>query len=324
MMPSPTALLGFGLALAACSQDGGSSRQFAQGPTPASDAPPVFVVGAPTDPTDPFEATNRRILDLNFQMDDALFKPVAKGYRAVLGPWPRARIRNVLRNINEPAVVANRLLQGRPIEAGTSLMRFVINSTMGLGGMFDLAPVGGPPAQVADLGQTLAVWGLPDGPYLMLPFVGPSTPRELAGLVGNGFLNPVTYTVPIGANLGRGAGEGLDERERNIETIEEVRSGSLDVYARLRSLWRQNRDAELGRATVLNPEILEDPGAGSPAAAPRAERAPRPLKPVASRRQAQRKLAILRQPRRPVAQRKPDGTPRGRVVLAQKAPRPAL
>ena len=309
MKPSPTLLrlaLAPALLLGACAQEGAKPHQVAQNGT----LPPVVVTGAapgaPTDPTDPFEATNRRILDFNFQLDDAVFKPVARGYRAVLGPWPRQRIRNVLDNINEPAVAANRLLQGRPIEAGTSLMRFVINSTLGVGGLFDLAPIGGPPKQVADLGQTLAVWGVGDGPYLMLPIAGPSNPRELTGMIGNGFLNPLGYPSPFLTNLGRGVVEGLDERARNIETIEELREGSIDPYARLRSLWRQHRDAELGRTTVTEPDVLEDPGADAPAAGvPLAAAAPiaaagppRAARPVAARHH--RELAIRRKPGRPM------------------------
>jgi len=306
MKPSPAVLLCLALApalvLGACARDGAKPRQVAQNGT----LPPVLVTGKPIDPTDPFEATNRRILDLNFQLDDAVFKPVAKAYRAVLGPWPRQRIRNVLDNINEPAVAANRLLQGKPIEAGTSLMRFVINSTLGIGGLFDLEPIGGPPRQVADLGQTLAVWGVGDGPYLMLPIAGPSNPRELGGMIGNGFLNPLGYPSPFLTNLGRGVVEGLDERARNIETIEELRGGSIDTYARLRSLWQQHRDAELGRTTVTEPDVLDDPGADAPtagvplaAAGPVAAPAPpRAARPVALRHH--RKLAVRRKPGRPM------------------------
>lgn len=307
MQPSPTALLCLALALGACSQEGAKPRQVAQNGT----LPPVLVTGAPTDPSDPFEATNRRILDLNFKLDDAVFKPVAEGYRAVLGPWPRQRIRNVLDNINEPTVAANRLLQGKPVEAGTSLMRFVINSTLGLGGMFDLASIGGPPKQVADLGQTLALWGVGDGPYMMVPVVGPSNPREFAGMIGNGFLNPLGYPSPLLTNLGRGVAEGVDERERNIETIDELRNGSIDTYARLRSLWQQHRDAELGRTRVSDPDVLDDPGADAPASGvPLAMAVPasattkatvgpaRVVRPVAQRHQ--RKLAVRKKPGRQV------------------------
>ena len=91
-------------------------------------------------------------------------------------------------------------------------------------------------------------------------FAGPSNPREFAGMIGNGFLNPVNYPSPFLTSLGRGAALGLDARERNIETLEDLRTNSLDTYARLRSLWRQHRDAELGRATETEPDVLEDPG----------------------------------------------------------------
>ncbi|MBV1796304.1 VacJ family lipoprotein [Siccirubricoccus sp. G192] len=235
---------------------------------------------APTSRTDPLENTNRRIFDLNLTLDDAVIRPMAVLYRESLGSWTRTRIRNVLDNMAEPAVAANNLLQARPLAAGQSVMRFAINSTLGLGGMFDLAEIGGPPRQVQDFGITLHHWGLPDGPYLMVPVLGPSTPRELAGSIGNGFLNPVGWLLPIGVNLGAVAAWGLTERERNIETVDEIRNSSLDFYARLRSLWRQHRDAELGEVPAEEPEILEDPGQAAPAltdpAPPRAESRPTP------------------------------------------------
>jgi phospholipid-binding lipoprotein MlaA len=211
------------------------------------------------DPGDPLEATNREILDLNLRLDGAVIRPVAVFYRDSLGEWTRTRIRNVLQNMNEPMVAANALLQGRPLDAGQSTLRFVINSIGGLGGMFDLEQFGGPPRVIRDLGQTLYVWGVPDGPFLMLPVAGPSNPRDLVGLVGNGFLNPINWVVPFSANIGRGVVEGVDTRERNIETLDELQATSLDLYARLRSLWRQHRSAELGRTTTAAPEVLDDP-----------------------------------------------------------------
>lgn len=226
-------------------------------------APPATATVASTAPGDPFEPANRDILDFNFKVDDAIYRPVTDLYRRAVGPWTRTRVRNVLLNLKEPAVAANALLQARPVDAGTSFMRFAVNSTLGLGGMFDLEPIGGPPRQAIDLDQTLYSWGLPDGPYLMVPFVGPSTPRALAGTVGDGLMNPVTWALPFGANVGRALTYGLDERERNGEALNEIRTNSLDPYARLRSLWRQNRDAQLGRAAGQTPEVLDDPGAAS-------------------------------------------------------------
>lgn len=215
------------------------------------------------EPGDPLEPTNRRILDLNLRLDDAVIKPVALGYRKGLGPWPRKRIRNVIDNMREPRYLANHLLQGRPLAAGETLMRFLINSTAGLGGMFDMAQFGGPPRQPADFGQTLYTWGVADGPYLMWPIAGPSNPRDSVGFVADGFLNPLDWLVPFYSLVLRGVVDGVDTREQNIETLEELRSGSLDFYARLRSVWRQRRDAELGRRTAEGQglEVLEDPEA---------------------------------------------------------------
>jgi phospholipid-binding lipoprotein MlaA len=222
---------------------------------------PQAAATAPTALGDPFEATNRDILAFNFKVDDAIYRPAADFYRRAVGPWVRTRVRNVLTNLNEPRVAANALLQARPVAASTSVMRFAVNSTLGLGGLFDLEGVGGPPRQDIGFGQTLYTWGLPDGPYLMLPFAGPSTPRDLAGDVGDGLLNPLTWVFPFGANAGRVVALGLDERERNGEALDDIRNNSLDPYARLRSLWRQNRDAQLGRAAVEAPEVLDDPEA---------------------------------------------------------------
>lgn len=249
------------LLLAACAQQGDGRQVVASSGRTATDVtgttPPVTV----TAPTDPYEATNRRVLAFNFAVDDAAIRPAAVFYRNSVGNWTRTRIRNVLNNLNEPAIAANSLLQGRPLESAQTVLRFVFNSTAGLGGMFDLAQFGGPPRLERDFGQTLYTWGLPDGPYLMVPVLGPSNPRELTGSVVNGFMNPISYFIPLGANLGRGAMEGLDTRERNIETLDEIRNGSLDAYARLRSLWQQHRDAELGRVSSDSIEVLDDPGA---------------------------------------------------------------
>lgn len=251
-------------------------RQLAAGgtaPDVRSDVPPGFTIAAPQrdpddarpgiSPGDPLEATNRDILDFNLRLDNAVLKPVALFYRNNVGGWTRTRVRNVLDNMQEPRFLANNLLQGRPLAAGTNLMRFAINSTLGLGGMFDLAQFGGPPRDPRDFGQTLALWGVPDGPYLMWPIAGPSNPRDSVGFVVNGLLNPVDWVLPFYGLALRGAAEGLDAREQNIENLEELQAGSLDFYARLRSVWRQRRDAELGRVSGEAVDVLDDPGAGT-------------------------------------------------------------
>jgi len=216
---------------------------------------------APTDPRDPFEATNRDILELNLKVDRAVLRPVAVFYRDNVGNWTRTRIRNVLENIQEPRIAINHLLQGKPVAAGTSTMRFLINSIGGVGGMFDLAEIGGPAKTDADFGQTLFVWGVKDGPFLMVPITGPSNPRDLAGTIVDGFLNPIGYLTPTGTLIGASVGRGIDQRAENIETIDELQASSIDFYARLRSLSQQLRDRQLGRTSSDggNLDVLDDP-----------------------------------------------------------------
>jgi len=214
-------------------------------------------------PGDPFEATNREVLDVNLAVDDAVIRPVAEGYRAVVPSFARDRIRGVLDNIQEPRIFVNNVLQGRLLDAGHTTMRFFLNSTVGLGGMFDIATDAGIARRTGDFGQTLHAWGLRDGPYLMLPVAGPSNVRDTFGLVADGFMNPLTYLIPFEGNVARGVVGGVDLREQNIEGLDVLRSGSLDFYARLRSVWQQRRDAELGRTSDVGDriDVLEDPGA---------------------------------------------------------------
>jgi phospholipid-binding lipoprotein MlaA len=231
------------------------------------------------DPTDPFEATNRRLFVLNTAIDDCCLRPIAVGYRHALHPWVRTRIRNVVNNAQELRHSANAALQGEPLVAGENLMRFVINTTLGLGGMFDLESVGGPPSQPRDFGQTLYRWGVEDGPFLMLPVVGPSNPRDLLGRVADGFMNPVSWLMPFTGNLARGVVEGIDLREQNVESLDALRSESLDFYARFRSVWQQRRSAQLGRTTPDDPgslDVLDDPAAAPGTLIPSTFRAPVP------------------------------------------------
>lgn len=214
-------------------------------------------------PGDPLESLNRGVLDVNLAIDDAVIRPVAQGYRAVVPEYARTRVRNVLSNMTEPRVLANNLLQGRFLDAGHTTMRFFFNSTIGLGGLYDVATDFGIARRSGDFGQTLHSWGVEPGPYLMLPLVGPSNPRDLVGSVADGFLNPLTYLIPFEGNVARTVVDGVDVREQNIENLDALRTDSLDFYARLRSVWQQRRAAELGtgRDTGDRLDVLDDPGA---------------------------------------------------------------
>jgi phospholipid-binding lipoprotein MlaA len=217
-------------------------------------------------PGDPLEPVNRQVLDVNLAVDDAVLKPVAKGYREVVPEYGRNRIRSVLNNMQEPRILANNLLQGRLLDAGHTTLRFVFNSTIGLGGLYDVATPWGIAQRTGDFGQTLHVWGVDSGPFLMLPLAGPSNVRDTVGMVSDGFLNPISWALPFEGNLARGAVSGVDLREQNIEGLDALRSGSLDFYARLRSVWQQRRNAELGLQDDAGDrvDVLEDPGAAAP------------------------------------------------------------
>ncbi len=246
----------------------------------------------PSDAADPFEATNRAVLEFNTALDDSVLRPAAEAYRDTIPAPMRTGLRNFLRNLNEPVIFTNNVLQLRMLDAGHTLMRFYINSTAGGLGVFDVATPSGIERRTGDFGQTLHVWGVPDGPFLMLPLLGPTTVRDAVGDGVDAIASPVglltgAATSAITSQLlgvGRGVLGGLDLRAENIETLEALRTESLDYYARLRSVVRQRRDVQLGRSSVEGQGLttLDDPGAGSAAGATpgSAERAVTPTEAV--------------------------------------------
>ena len=198
---------------------------------------------------DPLEPLNRKIFAFNNTVDDAVIEPVARGYRALLPQFVRDRIRSIIDNLNEPLIFANNVLQLRMEAAGTTLGRFVTNSTVGLAGMFDRATTEGLPKQSGDFGQTLYKWGAGDGPYLVLPLLGPSNVRDAIGFGVDSYLYPAGY---IGSQENQRifritsvVTDGVDLRERNIESLQTVEENSIDFYAALRNIVRQRRAAVL-------------------------------------------------------------------------------
>lgn len=224
---------------------------------------------------DPLEPLNRRTFAFNLALDRAVIKPVARAYRFLLPEAVRDGIRGVVDNLKEPRVFLNDLLQGRGTAAGITAKRFVINSTVGLAGIRDPAARWGLPRQSGDFGQTLYAWGVADGPYLVLPFFGPSSVRDGVGLGVDLYANPVAQAgspdVRREVGFATGAADGIDLRSRNIETLDELERSSLDFYAYLRSVTRQQRQSVLREAkapTGTQPdEELLDPGAPAPTGA---------------------------------------------------------
>ncbi len=198
---------------------------------------------------DPLEPTNRFLYAVNEKLDVAILRPVARAYGAVLPQPARNGIRNVLDNLGAPVRLVNDMLEGKPRRAGDTAMRLVINSTVGLLGIFDVATDWGYPNHQAGFGLTLAVWDTPEGPYLFLPLLGPSNPRDTLGYAADVVANPFSWIgqgtavealewsrVPIGA---------IDLRQRNDSFLQTTKQTSLDPYATFRSLYRQHRLAEV-------------------------------------------------------------------------------
>ena len=209
---------------------------------------------------DPAEPVNRAVFEFNRGVDNVLLRPISEAYRNVLPQAGQDMVRNFLNNLKAPVVFANDLMQGEVDRAGETFGRFVINTSVGVGGLFD---VSGIEHHSEDFGQTLATWGAPEGPYMVLPLIGPSLVRDTVGLVADYYLDPVSrYFNNIDrSHLGivRAGLRAVDTRSRNIETLDDIERSAIDYYATIRSLYRQRRKSEIlnGHSddTVPMPEI---------------------------------------------------------------------
>jgi len=198
---------------------------------------------------DPLEPVNRVIFQVNRGMDTWFLRPAATFYRAMLPPPLQTAIGNFLDNLSSPVVLLNDVLQGNTDRAGNTFARFAINTTIGIGGIFDMATDMGYPDHSEDFGQTLGVWGVGEGPYIMLPIFGPSNPRDTVGLVADYFTDPITNwsinTHRRWINPTRAAAQNIDWRARNMEEIDDLERTSIDYYATVRSLYRQYRKDQI-------------------------------------------------------------------------------
>jgi phospholipid-binding lipoprotein MlaA len=194
---------------------------------------------------DPAEPFNRSMFDFNMTLDKAVLKPVAGAYRDTVPEGARDSVSSFLDNLRTPVILANDLFQGEFGRAGTTLLRFVTNTTIGFGGLFDVAGDEGFAKHDEDFGQTLAVWGAGEGSYLMLPIFGPSNPRDAVGRVVDIFLDPIGWLAPIYVTASRSASEAVDARAEHYDEINDLERNSLDFYAAVRSLYRQKRADEI-------------------------------------------------------------------------------
>jgi len=211
-------------------------------PDPTDEA----AVQAYNEANDPLEPMNRYFFEVNQFLDEILLKPFAGWYHLALPDPAEDGVRNFLRNLKSPVYLANDLFQGEWDRAGTTAARFVINSTIGIGGIIDVASMMDLDHHEEDFGQTLAVYGAGEGPYLHLPIIGPSNPRDATGRLVDYALDPLTWVGYIYdvsyINTARAGLDAIDTRARNLEAIDELKKGSVDFYATVRSLYRQRRN----------------------------------------------------------------------------------
>jgi phospholipid-binding lipoprotein MlaA len=223
---------------------------------------------AQEDPDDPLEPLNRGIFQFNRVLDGLLLEPAAIMYRAATPQFFRTGVRNFLANLTTPVVLANDLLQGEFARAELTLGRFMMNTILGLGGVIDVGgKLGMPDRHYEDFGQTLAVYGVGPGPYLMLPLLGPSSGRDAIGRVVDIAFDPLSVVevadpglVSTEITLARRAAEILSFREANLEQIDELERSSIDLYAAVRTLYWQYRANEIRNGAVAEIDDIYDEG----------------------------------------------------------------
>ncbi|WP_429911946.1 MlaA family lipoprotein [Glycocaulis sp.] len=199
---------------------------------------------------DPLEPLNRAVFDFNIAADRAVIAPVTYAYRGAVPRTGRRGVRNVLRNLNEPVVLANLLLQGRPGDAFATASRFGLNTIVGVGGLFDVASEANIPRRETDFGLTLGHWGVDSGPYMVLPLLGPSSVRDTTGRFVDRYPHPAYWIEDIRETDAIWVYRGiyaLDVRLQLDETFRSLERSAIDPYVQLRSVYRQNRAAALAR-----------------------------------------------------------------------------
>ena len=223
-------------------------------------------------PGDPLEPLNRGLYAVHRVLDRVVIRPVMLVYVGVLPTPVRAGLSNVAGNLGEPITFVNDVLQVRPRRAGRTLTRFATNSTIGLGGVFDLAKDAGFPRRPSDFGQTLAVYGVGPGPFLFIPGLGPSSVRDMTGRVVDSFADPVNmvhFDGDTAVRIGRPVVTGLELRHVFDADIQALDTTATDPYVTLRSAYLQNRQSFV-REGVVDVEALPSftPEPPEPAAQP--------------------------------------------------------
>ena len=195
------------------------------------------------------EVYNRAMFNFNYQVDKMVLKPVAKGYKAITTQGIRNRVTNFFNNLEEPAYAINNLLQGKVADSGKSLARFGVNSTLGLFGTFDVASGWGLEKKKNSFDATMALYCTPDGPFIVMPILGPSTPRYLIGWGVDAMADPMYWALwdkqdedwGVGVSYGATALKYINKRAESMALLDSLEEGSVDFYATMKTAFLQNR-----------------------------------------------------------------------------------
>jgi phospholipid-binding lipoprotein MlaA len=210
-----------------------------------SGPPPAAAVRAGYLEEDPWMGFNRAIFTFNDKLDVYLLEPVGKAWDFVVPDRAQRCVSNFFDNLAAPRVLVNDILQGKMHYAAADVARFMTNTTFGVVGLFDVASEWGLPQSDEDFGQTLAVWGVPAGPDLVLPFFGPSSPRDTVGLGADSAAAISFWFVDLEYTIGARAVEITNTRARLLDTVRQIKEGSFDYYAAVRNGYLQHRTAQI-------------------------------------------------------------------------------
>ena len=217
---------------------------------------------AKKDPRDPLEGFNRASYKFNDGLDRALLKPAAKGYKAITPDFVESGVTNFFSNLGQPTVIINDLLQAKFKASLNDTGRFLLNTTVGIGGLFDPASAAGLDRNDEDFGQTLGKWGVSSGAYLMVPFFGPSTVRDAFGSGVDTFTSPVHYVERDAWRYGLQGMDLIDARARRLP-LEDTLAQTYDKYTFIKNAFLQQREYAVKDGNVPAPkfddEPLEDP-----------------------------------------------------------------
>ncbi len=230
-------VLTLGLAVAGCASDNNKEAQVAD---------------------DPLEPMNRFFFDFNQRLDRHAALPAASFYASAVPVSIRGNVHNLLTNLGGPVNVANDLLEGDFTYAGEAGARFIINTTIGVVGIFDIATDWGLPERSRDFGETLGIYGIGQGPYLVLPFRGPTSVRDFAGSYVDGYFSPlhfIHYTGSTYVGLVKSSLGSVDNRSANIVTYRDIERASVDYYATMRAYYRQKRERQVEDKPVQTAEL---------------------------------------------------------------------